>query len=82
MDEVIEAFTLPYKINNHVTILKCVWFSGRGLIGIVLVEVGSNKELKAYIANAPGHCEKADAIQVAQWGATFPLDVALKLFRM
>lgn len=73
---------LPWKIYKDITVINSTWFtSADGTVGIVLIEVEPGKELKAYIGQVPGHNEKTDIKRLVDFGCTFPLRVALTLFR-
>ena len=62
-------------------ILGSLWFTEMGSfgsIGIVLVDTGHGH--KSYIGTSRGLNQKADEQKIANMGARFPTDVALKLF--
>ena len=67
-------------INNEFKVLDSIWFSaGSQHIGIVIGE--TKKERKAYIKSVKGNNLEADIIDIATWGAPFPLDAAYELFK-
>jgi hypothetical protein len=57
-----------------------VWFNSGEAIGLVTVETEYDGE-KAYIKSVSGVNMEADIINVAQWGAKFPIDVAKDLVK-
>ena len=60
--------------------LDSIWFSsGFQHIGIIIGEIAG--ERKAYIKNVKGNNLGADIIDIATWGAPFPLDAAYELFK-
>ena len=60
--------------------LDSIWFSaGYQHIGIIIGEI--KKERKAYIKSVKGNDLGADIIDIATWGAPFPLDAAYELFK-
>jgi hypothetical protein len=64
-------------------ILSATWFTEMGNsrpIGIVLAINDEDGKPHAYIGNGEGLDEAQDAETIAMRGATFPLDVAGKLF--
>ena len=64
-------------------ILGSLWFTERREvkpIGIILIETGYGK--KAYIGTGWGASQAVDEQKIADTGAKFPTDVALKLFGM
>jgi len=61
------------------TIIGTAWFNSDKSVGIVVVDDDYGDE-KAYIKGIDGtNTEKQDSIDIASWGAKFPLDVAKTL---
>ena len=61
-------------------IIDTIWFSGHtGDYGIVMIDNGY--ETKAYIGNAFGHDEEADAKRIAEGGAPIYKQQALLLLK-
>lgn len=61
-------------------ILDVKWFStGLGPLGFVAVRTGLNG-WQVYAGCGAGTNERADALQIAQWGAKLPLPLAFALF--
>jgi len=56
------------------------WFTGRDCVGIVLCEDEITKEKKAYIGGVVGLNEADDIEYIKDWGTSFPVNVAEKLF--
>lgn len=63
-------------------VLDSTWFTaGSQHIGIVIGETAVVGERKAYIKSVSGINLEADIIDIATWGAPFPLDAAYELFK-
>lgn len=60
-------------------VLGVRWFSGRGCVGLVRVQM-PYEGIQYYIGPADGLDEEMDVVQIAEWGARFPDDAGDLLF--
>jgi len=61
------------------TITGTAWFNSEKSVGIAVV-VDNHGEEHAYIKGIDGtNTEKEDSIEISNWGAKFPLDIAKTL---
>ena len=63
---------------NH-KLIGVTWFSGRGTVGIVLVEDIITGTLKSWIKSVTGEDEKASIEDIISWGTKFPVKAAILL---
>ena len=55
------------------TVIDVIWFTGKDTIGIVAAK-NQEGETKFLIGKGAGYCAKADAQDIADWGAKFDLE--------
>ena len=66
------------ELRQHLSfdILQVAWFTGRGNIGIVIIQNDHAKERKAYLGVHNSKGEEQDPIFIAEHGNKFPLEAA------
>ncbi len=64
------------------TAIGVVWFNSSTAVGIVIVDDKMEFDgERAFIKNVVGQDEKTDIINVADWGARFPIKEAISLVK-
>lgn len=64
-------------------IIDKIWFThGNNCIGIIIAENETTKERKAYIGCGFGLDEGADAYNILDWGAKFPLSTLESILKL
>lgn len=75
--------SLPFK-SNTMTVLDTIWFTNittKKVFGIVKAEDPTTKEIKFYIGEGKGGCEKTDKQYIIDWGTKIKPENMLDFFK-